>query len=243
MKITSIEYSKTVQTGKYEPETLTVSAVLEEGENAVQEIKNLKNIVNAELSGVASAEAESTMTIAPAPEKKAPAKKATKKVAKKVTKKAAKNVTYDPSIEGHKSEFKILLKEYAIEDFDVVKRHAKVISETMTGEEIYDSEGKTLATFCQLLTNTIAKICGASEAEEESKIVAFDKGNQDHTSIIKTILKEEGIKPNKAISATIKTAMASLEGKDFLDDEANLIESFKVEFLSIVQPEEESFDI
>lgn len=164
MQPTNITYSRTVQAAQYEPETLEVVAVLDEGENLEEAAASLRERVSAVLGrGTRKvAKKEAVREEAPAKEEEEEAKVEEKKTAKKDAKKTStrkkKAVAYDREVKAHSAELaKILHANFkGWNKDDDMKALAKAASEDLVGADFMDSEGNVLDSFVDAVKERMA---------------------------------------------------------------------------------------
>lgn len=177
MEVTTIKFSKTVQVNQYEPETLEVTATLDEGENFEKCAADLRSRVTGVLGGKAGVSTAKSTDAGSGAGKKDVEKKAPKNTKKssgagaekkttKATKSRKKSVAYNREIKAHQTELGKLLHEVSPEwkQDDALKKAAKQASIDLTGEDFMDGEGVILDSFREAVSNAMGS---ESESEDE----------------------------------------------------------------------------
>lgn len=185
MKIYDLRYERTFKIADYEPEKYALSAILDEGENAVEAFSQMKGIVADSFGGKSVAAVEKTTTT--------PVAKA------KAVKESA------PKTEAPKKE--------------EVKEEVKEEPKKEEVKEAKKEEPK-------------------KEKKKVSSITAYVRQNDDHRGKMGSLI--DSVCPtwreNPKAKEAAKLASTELEGKDFLDEKGNFVDSFLAEVKTRMAP-------
>lgn len=189
MRVAEVRYSKKFNLGNYESEEFSLSAVLDEGEDAQEILKHLKEEVNKAYTGETTGEQDDT---------------------------SYNNTESDAADEENNEE-----------DSGSSSDDGETDSDQSTDSHDDDSED-------------------ADEQEDEkpvkkkkfkSKAQVYDRENETHKELFTQVLKEVAPDWKKTPESKVKAKDASqkLVGKEFLDSDGEVLETFKADVKKLMK--------
>jgi hypothetical protein len=177
MKITEIKYVERKNKGNFEHEEFTVTAVLDDGDDAFSSMLSLKTLVDAGLKTEHLPYQEPTG---------------------KNVEIAKEEPIVEAPVKEKKPRAKKVKEEVKPEAFET---NTEVIPPVIEGEKL---------------------------KSKKSKVVIYDRNILDHKSILSSHLNKTygDAWKNKGTKEEITSFTMSLNGKDFLDEQGNIVESF-----------------
>ena len=160
MQVTNFRFSKQIQTAQYEPELLEAHVLLDEGEDFLSSVENIRSQITVALgrkagkivADAAVAEpkkkAPAKKTAAPKPEAPVEVEAAPEKPKAKAPRKT-KPIAYNREVKAHQTELaKILNANFdGWKKDDDIRARAKEASIQLTGTDFTDKEGNVLESF------------------------------------------------------------------------------------------------
>lgn len=215
MKVSEVKYARKFNTGNYESEEYSVTAIVEEDDSATAVFQKLKQEVTAAHSGEQSGEANEEET---ATEDQPTRRRGSKK---------GKGSNSD------KGETENETEEEKTEDVEGEEEE----SETEAGNETEDDsqeesdDEETTSKRSKKLTRSTdgADTGGKVKKNFKKKAQVYQRTNPSHKDIFSTVLKEVAPLWKKDEKSKTKGKLASqkLEGSEFLDDNGKVLASFK----------------
>ena len=207
MKVTEVKYSKRFNLGNYEHEEFTVTAIVEEDADVKESLNEIKDVVNATQAGAEISENSV--------EKEDVKPKTAKGRGVKNPKKSQ-----EPTTEGEEDE-----EEENNEEEDDQKVESEDSEEDAEVEEDEEEPKGKKAKGSN----------GTSGKRTKSRATSYSRVDDLHKKIVGDFLNEEVPGWNKKYKENALLASKKMNGKDFLDADGEVIESFKKDFLRVLK--------
>ncbi len=210
MKITEVKFGRKFNTGNYESEEYVVTALVDEDESVSNVFTTLKQEVEAAHSG------QQITTTDKAEEDEVDEDP----VASKSTKAKSKSAKGDDSADA---------EEIGGEEEEEDEAEVEEADEEEAGNDESEDEEKSKKQSKKSAPSTDGSQAGKAKTKFKKKPQVYQRANETHKEIFSTVLK--AVAPNwkkdEKSKVKAKNASTKLEGEEFLDEDGNVMDSFK----------------